>query len=130
MAIASTPGGLSQSRRPHEYGHGGLKLSRDPELVHHGGFTIAAAELDGLYQAFPGVLDAACFVLPDPVLGYRIFAAVAPSPNTPISLAALHGFLMERGVAPYKFPDRLLVVRDIPRDRAGRIRRAAILERV
>lgn len=111
-------------------GHGGMKLFRDPELVHHGGFTVAAAELDGLYQAFPGFLDAACFVLPDPIIGDRIFAAVAPLPNAPISLAVLHSFLMERGVAPYKFPDRLLVVRDIPRDRAGRIERQAILERV
>lgn len=111
-------------------GHGGMKLSRNPELIHHGGFTVAAAELDGLYQAFPGFLDAACFVLPDPIIGERIFAAVAPSPNTPASLEVLHSFLMERGVAPYKFPDRLLVVRDIPRNRAGRIERAAILAQV
>lgn len=111
-------------------GHGGMKLSRDPELIHHGGFTVAAVELDGLYQAFPGFLDAACFVLPDPIIGDRIFAAVAPSPGAPVSLEVLHSFLMERGVASYKFPDRLLVVRDIPRDRSGRIERAAILERV
>jgi acyl-CoA synthetase (AMP-forming)/AMP-acid ligase II len=107
-----------------------LRLSRDPELIYHGGFTIAAAELDGLYQAFPGFLDAASFVLSDPIVGDRIFAAVAPSPNAPVSLEALHRFLMERGVAPYKFPDRLLVVRDIPRDARGRILREQILKQV
>ena len=109
---------------------GELRITRDPALVHHGGFTIAASELDGLYQAFPGFLDAACFVLPDPILGDRIFAAVAPSPSAPVSLEALHRFLMERGVAPYKFPDRLLVVKDIPRDAEGRILREEILKRV
>ena len=92
--------------------------------------AIAASELDGLYQAFPGFLDAACFVLPDPIVGDRIFAAVAPSPNAPVSLEALHRFLMERGVAPYKFPDKLLVVKDIPRDTKGRIIREAILKQV
>jgi mycobactin salicyl-AMP ligase len=107
-----------------------LGVLRDPELIYHGGFTIAASELDGLYQAFPGFLDAACFVLPDPVVGDRIFGAVAPSPNAPISLEALHRFLMERGVAPYKFPDKLLVVKDIPRDRSGRIVREEILQQV
>lgn len=107
-----------------------LGVVRDPELVYHGGFTIAASELDGLYQAFPGFLDAACFVLPDPIVGDRIFGAVAPSPNAPVSLEALHRFLMERGVAPYKFPDKLLVVRDIPRDRQGRILREEILRQV
>ncbi|MGH6734527.1 MAG: class I adenylate-forming enzyme family protein [Methyloceanibacter sp.] len=109
---------------------GGVRLQRDPELVYHGGFTIAASELDGLYQAFPGFLDAACFVLPDPIVGDRIFAAVAPFPNAPVSLEALHRFLMERGVAPYKFPDKLLVVKDIPRDRQGRILRGEILRQV
>ena len=107
-----------------------FRLKRDPELIHHGGFTLAASELDGLYQAYPGFLDAACFALPDPIVGDRIFAAVAPSPNVPVSLEALHRFLMERGVSPYKFPDKLLVVRDIPRDAQGNIRRDAILAQV
>jgi 2,3-dihydroxybenzoate-AMP ligase len=107
-----------------------LRVKRDPELIHHGGFTIAASELDGLYQAYPGFLDAACFVLPDPIVGDRIFAAIAPSPNAPVSLEALHRFLMERGVAPYKFPDKLLVVRDIPRDTQGKILRDEILRSI
>jgi mycobactin salicyl-AMP ligase len=107
-----------------------LRIARDPELIYHGGFTIAASELDGLYQAYPGFLDAACFVLPDPIVGDRIFGAVAPSPNAPVSLEALHRFLLERGVAPYKFPDKLLVVKDIPRDRHGRILRDEILKQV
>ncbi|MEZ5873632.1 MAG: hypothetical protein R3D30_01995 [Hyphomicrobiales bacterium] len=47
-----------------------------------------------------------------------------------MSLEALHRFLMERGVAPYKFPDKLLVVRDIPRDASGRILRDAILAQI
>jgi non-ribosomal peptide synthetase component E (peptide arylation enzyme) len=109
---------------------GRLHIKRDPELIYHGGFTIAASELDGLYQAYPGFLDAACFVLPDPMVGDRIFGAVAPVPSAPVSLDALHRFLMERGVAPYKFPDKLLIVRDIPRDVGGRILREEILKQV
>jgi non-ribosomal peptide synthetase component E (peptide arylation enzyme) len=70
---------------------GSLRLvKRDVELLHHGGFAIAASELDQLYQSFPGFLDAACFVLPDPIVGDRIFAAIVPRPNEPISLEALH----------------------------------------
>ncbi len=107
-----------------------LRLVRDPELLHHGGFSIAASELDGLYQAFPGFLDAACFSLSDPLLGDRIFAAVSPKPGEPVSLEALIDFLERRRVAPYKFPDKLLVVREIPRDASGRILRAKILEQV
>lgn len=109
---------------------GRILVLRDPDLLYHGGFTIAASELDGLYQAFAGFMDAACFVLPDPVIGDRIFAAVVPAPSVPVSLAALRDFLTERRVAPYKIPDKLLIVREIPRDTQGRILREEILSQI
>jgi acyl-CoA synthetase (AMP-forming)/AMP-acid ligase II len=107
-----------------------LKLKGDAELLRHGGLSIATAEFDALYRSFPGFLDAACFVLPDAIVGDRVFAAVVPRPGEPVSLEALHRFLDERGVAPFKFPDRLLVVRQIPRDADGRVLREEILLQV
>jgi acyl-CoA synthetase (AMP-forming)/AMP-acid ligase II len=109
---------------------GRLRIKRDAELLHHGGFAVAASELDQLYQSFPGYLDAACFVLSDPIIGERIFAAIVPKASEPIALEALHSFLVERQVAPYKFPDRLLVVKQIPRDADGRVLREQILQQV
>ena len=108
----------------------GIKLKRDPELIQHGGFAVAASELDALYQSYPGFLDAACFTLPDPILGDRIFAGIVPRPDAAISLEALHAFLSAREIAPYKFPDRLLEVREIPRDAKGRVLREEILKNV
>ena len=107
-----------------------LRLKGDPELLHHGGVSIAACEFDELYRSFPGYLDAACYVLPDPVIGDRVFAAVVPKPGEPISLEALNRFLEERQVAPYKFPDKLLVVKQIPRDADGFVLRDRILTQV
>ena len=65
-----------------------------------------------------------------PIIGERIFAAIVPKPSEPIALEALHRFLVERQVAPYKFPDRLLVVKQIPRDADGRVLREQILQQV
>ncbi|MEJ2517869.1 MAG: hypothetical protein P8Y82_07775 [Methyloceanibacter sp.] len=48
----------------------------------------------------------------------------------PVSLAALCNFLEERNVAPYKFPEKLLIVRSIPRDAQGRIQRDQILKQI
>ena len=107
-----------------------IRLKRDSELVQHGGFAIAVSELDALYQSFPGFLDAACFTLSDPVVGDRIFAAIVPKPDAAASLHALHDFLAAREVARYKFPDRLLVVREIPRDPQGSVLREDILRQV
>ena len=127
--VARDLGGFVKTGLHGEIRDGHLIVSRDPELVYHGGFTLAASELDGLYQAFPDFLDAACFVLPDPVVGDRIFAAVVPAPSAAVSLDALRDFLTERSVAPYKFPDKLLVVPEIPRDGAT-VLRGAILQQI
>jgi non-ribosomal peptide synthetase component E (peptide arylation enzyme) len=107
-----------------------IQLTADPEVLRHGGVAIAASEFDELYGSFPGFLDAACFVLPDPVVGDRLFAAVVPRPGEPILLDALTRFLEDRQVAPYKFPDKLVVVKQIPRDAEGRVRREQILQQV
>lgn len=109
---------------------GELKVSCHPELLHHGGFTIAASELDTLYRSFPYYLDAACFALLDPIMGDRIFAAVVPEPDEPVSLDALHAYLHGLDVAPYKFPDQIVVVRDIPRDAQDRVLRDQILAQI
>ena len=86
------------------------------------------SELDALYQSFPGSLDAACFTLFDPMAAT---ASSRPRPSSMLPLApALHDFLAAREVASYKFPDRLLVVREIPRDAQGRVLRNEILRRV
>ena len=55
------------------------------------------------------------------------FAAVVPLPDEPVTLEALNRFLEERRVAPYKFPDKIVIVRQIPRDAEGRVLREQIL---
>jgi mycobactin salicyl-AMP ligase len=107
-----------------------LQLKGDAELLRHGGLSIAASEFDELYRSFPAFLDAACFVLPDPELGDRVIAAVVPLPDQPVTLEALNQFLEERRVAPYKFPDKIVIVRQIPRDDEGRVLREQILLQV
>ena len=107
-----------------------LQLKGDPELLHHAGLSIAASEFDELYRGFPAFLDAACFVLPDPLIGDHVIAAVVPRPGEPVTLEALNRFLEERSVARYKFPDKILVMRRIPRDDEGRILRDQVLLQV
>jgi len=69
-------------------------------------------------------------VLPDPLIGDRVIAAVVPRPGELVAIEALNRFLEERSVARYKFPDRILIVRRIPRDNDGRVLRDEILLQV
>lgn len=104
--------------------------ARDPALIYHGGVAIGAAELDSAYASFPGVLDAAAVPIEDELMGDRIFAAVVPHPGQTPSLKDLKLFLAGKGLADYKCPDQLVIVKAIPRDAGGAARRERILGQV
>ncbi|XSG82610.1 MAG: AMP-binding protein [Methyloligella sp. ZOD6] len=107
-----------------------LRLKGDPELIHHGGVLIAASELDGLYRSFPACEDAACFVVPDPILGEKICAALVAKPGQSVSRASLHWYLKKRQIASYKLPDEVIALQHIPRRPDGRVMRERLADQV
>jgi len=109
---------------------GVFRCSRNQALLYHGGAWVSAAELDRLYSEFPWFLDAAAFAISDRIMGDRIYAAVIPKPDTSPSLADLKRFLAEKGVAPYKMPDQLIIVSAIPRTSDGAVQREQILQQI
>ena len=64
--------------------------------------------------------------VPDASLGQASCAVVRPV-DTPPSLRDLKDFLRSRGVATYKFPDRIRIVDEIPLTRFGKIDRKRLL---
>ena len=59
---------------------------------------------------------------PDPVLGERVCAVVAPQPGQELALQDLVGFLRDQEhVAPFKWPERLVVVDQLPRNPVGKV---------
>lgn len=107
-----------------------VRCERDPRVIQHGGVSVCAAELDALYAAFPGYLDAAAVSLPDKILGERLFAAIVPRPDHAPSIDAFVRHLDMREVAPYKIPDQLVVVKRIPRGVDGAVLRDSILDQI
>lgn len=104
--------------------------ARQTSMIYHGGVAIGAEELDAAYASFPDVLDAAAVPIDDPLMGERIFAAVVPSAHSTASLSNLKVFLADKGLADYKCPEQIIVVRSIPRDAEGNVLRTEILNRV
>ncbi|ODA68637.1 Enterobactin synthase component E [Methyloligella halotolerans] len=100
-----------------------LRLKRDPELIHLGAVLVSASELDRLYGSFPACEDAACFAVPDPVLGERVCAALVAKPGQSVRRSSLHWFLKSRQVASYKMPEDVIEVPRIPRRPDGRVMR-------
>jgi o-succinylbenzoate---CoA ligase len=72
-------------------------------------------------MAHPGVAEVAVWKRSDPEWGERVVAWVVPTDDTP-SLEALRQIVAD-GIAPWAAPKELVLVDDLPRTAAGKVRR-------
>ena len=103
-------------------------LDRMRQVVIRGGYNISPAEVERQIRAHPAVADAACVAVPDPDLGQRLCACIAPRPGSaPVTLAGLNGFLEnERGLERRKLPELLVVLPELPLGAAGKVCRQTL----
>ena len=97
-----------------------------------GMYPVAAGKLesiDGIYAGYPGIREAAAFLVEDPVLGVRIYAALVPQTGTVPDVGAFFAFLDAEGVDLAKIPHRVLILRSLPRDADGNVDRAKLTQR-
>jgi 2,3-dihydroxybenzoate-AMP ligase len=100
---------------------GNLVVSgRAKDLINRGGDKVSAEEIENHLLAHPGVFDAAVVAMPDPFLGERTCAFVIPRGQAPTPLE-LKAFVRERGVAPYKVPDKVRIVSEFPTTGVGKV---------
>ncbi|MFI6454514.1 (2,3-dihydroxybenzoyl)adenylate synthase [Streptosporangium amethystogenes] len=93
---------------------------RVKDQINRGGDKISAEELENHLLAHPAVHDAAVVGMPDPVMGERTCAFLIVRDQAP-TLREIKQFLKERGVAGYKWPDRIELVDAFPRTPVGKV---------
>lgn len=103
---------------------------RAGDQINRGGEKFSAAEIEGYLIDHPAIREVVVIGVPDPDLGQAACAVITLSGKGDLTLRDLRVFLMERGVATYKLPDRLEVVQAVPLTRFGKIDRKAILARI
>jgi 2,3-dihydroxybenzoate-AMP ligase len=94
--------------------------------INRGGEKFSAEELEAHLMQHPLVLRAAVAPMPDAVLGERTCAFVIPRNSSTVTLLDLKTFLAQRGVAPFKQPDRLKIVSALPETGMGKVDRTAL----
>jgi O-succinylbenzoic acid--CoA ligase len=80
--------------------------------------------VERILVAHPGVAEVAVWKRPDPEWGERVVAWVVPADGGP-SLDELRQMVTE-GIAPWAAPKELVLVDDLPRTAAGKVRRRAL----
>jgi acyl-CoA synthetase (AMP-forming)/AMP-acid ligase II len=107
---------------PDEEGHLLVYVDRAKDLISRGGYKISAVEVESLLLAHPKVAEVAIVGMPDPDLGERLCAFVAPrTAGDPPTLDELVGLLAGQQVAKFKWPERLEIVDALPRNPVGKI---------
>jgi acyl-CoA synthetase (AMP-forming)/AMP-acid ligase II len=100
---------------------------RCKQIIVRGGVKISPEEIDDVLATCPDFVEGAVVGVPDDVMGERICAVVVPKPGVEPSLEALGRYFESRGVAVFKWPERLRTVAQLPRNPVGKVVRAELL---
>lgn len=103
-------------------------LGRGATVVNTGGEKVYPAEVEESILAFPGVLDAVVYGVPDERWGEVVAAAIAVEDPASFDTAALAAHVGAE-LAGYKKPRRMLVVKDLERSPTGKIDLAVVRRR-
>ncbi|WP_427306532.1 AMP-binding protein [Cupriavidus sp. H39] len=104
---------------------------RIKDVVDRGGEKINAEELENVINLHPAVLACAVVGMPDRVYGERVCAFVVPKPPaTSLTLPQLTDYLQQAGLAKFKWPERLEVIREFPLTASGKLSKALLRQQI
>ncbi len=87
---------------------------RKKDMIIRGGQNIYPTEIEAILSKHPKIMEAAVVAMPDPVMGEKACAYVAPRPGQRVTLEEMVAFLREQNIAPYKLPERLELMDRLP----------------
>jgi non-ribosomal peptide synthetase component E (peptide arylation enzyme) len=87
---------------------------RKKEVINRGGWKITPREIEDLLLTHPKISNAAVVRMPDSVLGEKACAYVSLVDGETLTLEEMIKYLMAQGLAIYKLPERLEILREFP----------------
>lgn len=104
-------------------------VGRTSDLIIRGGKNISAVEVEEVIESHPDVVMASAVPVPDDIFGERIGVAVTVK-DAPVTVQSLVRFLTDRGVSKHLFPERVVVVDDLPRAAGGKVAKGQVRDLV
>jgi long-chain acyl-CoA synthetase len=95
-------------------------VDRKKEMIIRGGYNVYPREIEEILYTHPDVMEAAVVGIPHLDLGEEVAAAVVLRQGAYATSEELKQFIKER-VAPYKYPRRIHLVKELPKSHTGKI---------
>jgi non-ribosomal peptide synthetase component E (peptide arylation enzyme) len=96
-------------------GAGNVSLTgRLKDIVNRGGVKFNPADIEVLLESHPSVINAAIVGMPDEIMGERACLFLTLRQGASLCLEDVLTFLHENGIAKLKWPERLVVVAEMP----------------
>lgn len=122
-----TPGGWLATGDVGELDESGAVIlhTRIKEIIIRAGKNIYPAEVDGVLMSHPDVAEACTVGLSDVLLGEKVAACVVPREDSSPTEAGLIAHVQKR-LAAYKCPQRIIFVDRIPKTSRGKVNRSKL----
>ena len=106
-------------------GHDGAVTikGRQKDIILRGGENISAKEVEDVLFEHPDVAEVAVVAMPDRVMVERSCAFVVPNGDADITVTSLGAFLDDHRLARQKFPERVEIVRELPKTASGKVQK-------
>ena len=101
-------------------------VGRLSDTINRGGEKFGPIEVEEALRAHPAVVDLAVTGIPDPEMGERVGVAVVVTAGTHVDLDELRAWCDGR-LAPFKRPEKLVVVDALPLNDVGKVDRRGLL---
>ncbi|MCM3922228.1 AMP-binding protein [Frankia sp. AiPs1] len=96
---------------------------RIKDIIVRNGENVSSKEVEDLLMTHPAVAEAAAVAEPDDRTGERVCVFVLPRPGSVLDLDEVRAHFAAAGAAKQKTPERLVIVADLPRTAAGKVRK-------
>jgi non-ribosomal peptide synthetase component E (peptide arylation enzyme) len=94
---------------------GNLRIvGRRKDVIIRGGQNIYPPEIENIMISHPKVAGAALVGMPDPVMGEKACLYVVPKAGVQFTFDEMISFMKGKGIAPYKLPERLELLKEMP----------------
>jgi long-chain acyl-CoA synthetase len=101
-------------------------VDRKKDLIIRGGYNVYPREIEEVMHEHPAVAEVAVIGLPHPDLGEEVGAAVALKPGASATAGELRDHV-KRQVAAYKYPRKVWIVDELPKNATGKILKREIV---